>query len=193
MVQLGPGIITQNITSCSICNGNGIQYNEKFSTVEEEIIDIPIPKGIPNGHRLAIREKGDQYGNLPPGDIIVTIEHKPHSLFEISKRNPLDIIYRKNISLYELIHGFHFNFEFLNGEHFSIKSSKGIHLIEKPLCYRIPNRGFSYKQIRGDLLIYLSVSIPKSIEDIKKVEKEEEVESKNIYLIENLKLDSIDI
>lgn len=195
MVQLGPGIITQNITSCSVCNGNGKKYDEKFSTVEEEIIDIPIPKGIPNGHRLAIREKGDQYGSLPPGDIIVTIEYKPHSLFEISKRNVVDIIYRKNISLYELIYGFEFMFEYLGGDMISIKSSKGIRFVEKPLCFRIPNKGFSYKHIKGDLLIYLSVSIPKSIDDIKKIEKKEEIKLKteNIYFIEHLKLDTIEI
>ena len=194
MVQLGPGIITQNITSCSVCNGSGIQYNEKFSTVEEEIIDIPIPKGIPNGHRLAIRGKGDEYGSLPPGDIIVTIEHKPHSLFETSKRNPLDIIYRKNITLYELMNGFQFTFQLLDNQDICIQSNKGIHLIDKPLCYRIPNMGFSYKNTNGDLLIYIYISIPKSVEEIKKIdEKKENRIYKNIYLIENLKLDSIDI
>ena len=193
MIQLGPGIITQNIMCCPICNGSGIEYNEKFSTVEEEIIDIPIPKGIPSGQRLAIRGKGDQYGSLPPGDIIVTIEHKPHSNFETSKRNVLDIIYRKNITLYELMYGFNFTFEFLNNEMFSIKSNQGIHLIEKPLCYRIPNKGFSYKNIQGDLLIYIITSIPKSIEDIQKIEEKESISCKNIYRIENLHLDNIDI
>lgn len=193
MIQLGPGIITQNITCCPICNGSGIEYNEKFSTVEEEIIDIPIPKGIPSGHRLAIRGKGDHYGNLPPGDIIVTIEHKPHSLFEISKRNVLDIIYRKNITLYELIYGFQFTFQLLDNQDISIKCDKGIHFIEKPLCYRIPKKGFFYKNITGDLLLHIHVYIPKSIEDIQKIEEKESIISKNIYRIENLHLDNIDI
>ena len=193
MIQIGPGIITQNITTCPACNGNGTMYNEKFSTIDEEIIDIPIPKGIHNGSRLAIRGKADQYGTLPPGDIIVTIRHKPHSVFESSKRNPLDIVFRKNLTLYQLIHGFSFHFEHLDNSSIFIKSSKGIRFIEKPLCFRIEKKGFSYKNITGDLLLFFKISIPKSVDDIKEIPTEEIIHSTNTIYIENLPLDSIDI
>lgn len=166
MVQLGPGMVTQSISQCSKCSGNGFKYDEKFAKTEEEIIDIPLPKGIPSGHRLAIRGKGDQYGSLPNGDVIVTLEHKPHSSFQSSKRNPVDIIFEKSITLYEVINGFQFSFNYIDGKDIIVESKNGIRRIDKPLCYRIPKKGFSYKNVQGDIVIHFKITIPKSIEEI---------------------------
>ena len=166
MVQIGPGMVTQTINQCMKCAGCGFIYNEKYAKTEEEIIDIPLPKGIISGHRLAIRQKGDQYGNTPNGDVIVTIEHKPHSCFQSSKRNPVDIIYEHNLTLDEVINGFQFSFEYFDKKIINIESKEGIRRIDKPLCYRVPKRGFSYKNVQGDIVIHFKISIPKSIKEI---------------------------
>lgn len=192
MVQLGPGMVTQSISQCSKCSGNGFKYDEKFAKTEEEIIDIPLPKGIPSGHRLAIRGKGDQYGSLPNGDIIVTIEHKPHSSFQSSKRNPIDIIYEHNLTLYEVINGFQFSFHYIDGKDIIVESKNGIRRIDRPLCYRIPKKGFLYKNVQGDIVIHFKIVIPKSVEEIK-LQKLELKESKDgiKYYLENLQQEDI--
>lgn len=193
MIQLGPGMVSQNITNCVSCSGNGSTYDEKFATSENEIIDIPLPKGIPSGHRLAIRGKGDQYGDLPCGDIIVTIEHKPHSTLSTSKRNPADLYVSHHITLHEAIHGFTFQVEFFNNEYLTIES-KGIKKIDGPLLYRIPNKGFHYKQFRGDLILHFIVSIP---EDVSKISPNPNSDLKfpknQIFQLENLRKDKIEI
>jgi DnaJ-class molecular chaperone len=192
MVQLGPGMVSQSITNCSSCSGNGSFYEEKYATVENEIIDIPIPKGIPSGHRLAIRGKGDKYGNLPCGDIIVTIEHKPHSTLSTSKRNPCDIYYTHPISCYEAIYGFIFQIEYFNKKYITIESN-GIHKINGPLLFRIPNMGFHYKHFKGDLILHFVLSIPENIEKVKKKVNFVEFPKTNVYQLEKLQQDKIEI
>lgn len=193
MIQLGPGMVSQNITQCSPCSGNGFIYEEKYATSENEIIDIPIPRGIPSGHRLAIRGKGDQYGNMPCGDIIVTIEHKPHSTLMTSKRNPCDIYMNHSISLSDAMYGFTFQFEYFNNEYITVES-KGIKKVDGPLMFRIPNKGFHYKQFKGDLIVHFILSIPDTVENI--IQKQNikcEYPRTNIYQMENLRQDRIEI
>ena len=105
-VQIGPGIMTQSISECEVCKGSGKIYEEKYATRNEEIVEIPIPKGIPSGQRLAIRGKGDSFPGLPRGDVIVTVVHKQHNLFQKSLQNPFDVVYQHPISLEKYIFGF---------------------------------------------------------------------------------------
>lgn len=192
MVQLAPGMVSQNITQCSSCSGNGSFYEEKYATLENEIVEIPIPRGIPSGHRLAIRGKGDKYGNLPCGDVIVTINHKPHSCLSTSKRNPCDVYYTHHISLFEAIYGFSFQLEYFNKEYITIES-KGIQKIDGPLLYRIPNKGFHYKHFKGDLILHFVLYIPDSVQRIQKKVQFLEFPQTNVYQLEKLQKDHFDI
>lgn len=167
MIQLGPGIISQNVALCPVCEGNGYSYNDNFAKTEEEIIDIPIPKGIPSGNRLLIREKGDQYGDLSPGNVIVTIHHKPHPIFKNSKRNPIDIIFPYELNLDEILHGFQCSIPFFQNKNILV-TSKGFTSIDKPLSFRIPRKGFFYKNVQGDLILSLSINIHKKSSSFQK-------------------------
>lgn len=172
-MQIGPGMMTQSISECDLCRGSGKQYEDKYAVRKEEIVDIPIPKGIPTGQRLAIRGKGDEYPGLARGDVIVTVQHKPHSTFKKSVQNPFDILYEHYISLEEYLFGFSNWITFLDGNKYSIHYGKEQKL-EQPMLFRIKGKGFKYRNQCGDLICHLKLQYPteKSLQKIKTVLQE---------------------
>lgn len=155
MIQLGP-MITQNISHCNSCLGNGEIFDDKFASIKQEIQSIPIPKGIPNGFRLAIREKGDVYGNLPPGDVIVTINYKNHNNFTVSNFN---IIHDIHLNFQEFLFGFEKTIKFLDGKDLIIYSDKVLF----PIINKVPekilkNKGFSYRNNYGNLILRFHIN-----------------------------------
>ena len=158
-VQIGPGIMTQSISECEVCKGSGKIYEEKYATRNEEIVEIPIPKGIPSGQRLAIRGKGDSFPGLPRGDVIVTVVHKQHNLFQKSLQNPFDVVYQHPISLEKYIFGFSDSIKYLDGKDYSIHYEKPENS-SHPLIFRIKGKGFHYRNQSGDLICHLKLQYP---------------------------------
>jgi len=160
-MQLGPGMMTQSISPCTVCKGSGKQFEEKYAIHKDEIVDIPIPKGIPSGQRLAIRGKGDEYGGLPRGDVIVTVQHKPHSTFQKSVKNPFDLLYKQTISLEDYLFGFSCCVPFLDGKQYQLTYDKNQKL-DQPFQFRIKGKGFQYRQNSGDLICSFQLKYPSS-------------------------------
>jgi molecular chaperone DnaJ len=79
----------QTTTTCPTCNGTGqtvsvVCTSCKGSGIEtgEETIEIQIPAGVEDGMQLSLRGKGNagsQGG--PTGDLLISIEQKPHQHF----------------------------------------------------------------------------------------------------------------
>lgn len=167
MMQMGP-MITQNITHCSRCSGSGTIFNEKDVKIEEKVIDIPIPKGCPNGQKLAVRGEGDIYGNLPPGDVIILINYKPHNVFTIEN---LNIIHKIDIDYKEFLFGFQKQIKFLDGKNIIISSSKILYNeINKEPIKIIKKKGLNYRNMYGDLIIKFNIKSP-SNNDLNKIKK----------------------
>ena len=162
MMQMGP-MITQNVKECPHCEGIGEIYEENKATIEEKIIDIPLPKGIQNQQRLAIRGEGDQYGSERPGDIIVTIIHKPHSIFETSKDNPNDLIYKCNLSFEQFLFGFEKKIKYLDGTYLEIIACKcPFDKISGQMNIIIKGKGLTYRGQTGNLIIEFNIALPTS-------------------------------
>ena len=162
--QIGPGMFSQNVITCSKCNGSGHQFNANDYEKEEEILSIDIPHGILSGHCIVLTGKGDTYHKR--GDLVVKFIHKPHPKFTCSQQNPCDIVYEHSISLYELIHGFMFQIEYIDGSPLTFIRKTPFTTLQTPLLYRIQNKGLRHQHIIGDLLIRLSISVPSSLSDI---------------------------
>lgn len=194
-MQIGPGIMTQSISECDSCRGSGNEYEDKYAVRKEEIVDIPIPKGIPSGQRLAIRGKGDEYPGLPRGDVIVTVEHKPHSLFRKSTQNPFDIVYHHSISLEEYLFGFSNSLVYLDGKEYTIQYQKE-HKLGQPFLFRIKGKGFQYRNQSGDLICSFQLQYPseQKLEKMKTVleqPKQTVTESSNKILLTKDNMETI--
>lgn len=163
MVQMGP-MITQNIQNCPFCSGSGDIYNERFAKVSEQILQIPIPKGIPNGHRLAVRGQGDLYGNLIPGDVIVTVKYKHHKNFTISN---FDVTHNIHLTFEEFLFGFEKTIRYLDGNDITFYSDNVLFPVLKSNPQKIINRkGLSYRNNIGNLILQFHLNFDKNINDL---------------------------
>jgi DnaJ-class molecular chaperone len=110
--QLGAGMYQQIHTSCRECDGNGEKINPKDMCKtcngkkivhERKILEVHIDKGMEDGQKITFYGEGDQSPGLEPGDIIIILEEKDHSVF---KRKEMDLFMKMELNLNEALCGF---------------------------------------------------------------------------------------
>ena len=145
-------------TPCSACRGSGSVRATKSLTVT-------IPAGIDNGQKIALRGQGcDGRNGGPAGDLIITLQVKPHSVFE---REEFDIYCEIPITVAEATLG----------------AEIKIPTLEDPVPYTIPEgtqpgttftlrgKGIPYvnnNNRRGDLIFRVNVEIPRGLNEKQK-------------------------
>lgn len=137
-------------------------YTSEISTSftnEIETIYINIPKGIDNNEILFFPEKGDIVGNNH-GELKVTIKLEANNLY---KRNGLDLIYIKSLTLKEALCGTVFNIEHFNDKVYKI-STQG-HVVSSTNEQRIPDLGFQRMDCSpiGDLVVNFEIEFPEKL------------------------------
>lgn len=143
---------------CSNCRGKGfVKVNKKYA--------VSIPAGINNGQRLTIRGQGcDGRNGGPAGDLIITVNVKPHAFFE---RDGFNIYCDVPLTVAEATLGAEIEIPTLEGNQkftipegtqggteFTLKQ-KGVPFINNP------NR-------RGDLIFTTVIEIPKGLNEKQK-------------------------
>ena len=136
--------------------------NEK--RIEKEKIYVPIKKGVDNGEILIIKSKGNSRSDTLKGDVKIFINVKNDSEF---KREGLNLILSKKISLKESLTGFKFDIKHINGKIYTINNEKG-NVIFPFYKKEIIGLGMSRMDIIGNLIIKFSIEFPKrlSIEQV---------------------------
>ena len=145
-------------TPCSACRGTGSVRTTKTLTVT-------IPAGIDNGQKIALRGQGcDGRNGGSAGDLIITIQVKPHSVFE---REEFDLYCEIPITVAEATLG----------------AEIKIPTLEDPVPYTIPEgtqpgttftlrgKGIPYvnnNNRRGDLIFRVNVEIPRGLNEKQK-------------------------
>ena len=107
---------------------------------------------------ILFQEKGNQIENMK-GDVKINIHMKEHNLY---KRNNLDIICCKKISLKEALCGFSFELKLLNGKNIEIHSkTETNHMIIKPNYKKVVSgAGFQKNNEKGNLIIEFEILFP---------------------------------
>jgi molecular chaperone DnaJ len=145
-------------TPCSSCRGSGSIRATKSLTVT-------IPAGIDDGQKIALRGQGcDGRNGGPAGDLIITIQVKPHNIFE---REDFDIYCEVPITVAEATLG----------------AEIKVPTLEEPYAYTIPEgtqpgttftlRGKGIPHVnnnnrRGDLIFRINVEIPRGLNEKQK-------------------------
>ncbi|KAJ3484205.1 hypothetical protein NLG97_g7115 [Lecanicillium saksenae] len=89
MRQLGPQI-QRFQTVCPDCNGEGEiikdkdrckQCHGKKTIVDRKVLHVHVDRGVPNHTKVEFRGEGDQSPGVQAGDVIFTVEQKPHPRF----------------------------------------------------------------------------------------------------------------
>ncbi|XP_053677174.1 dnaJ homolog subfamily A member 1 [Anopheles nili] len=107
-----PGFMQQNRVACRTCQGQGEIIEERHKCKkcdgqkkvrDKKILDVHIEKGMRGGQKIVFSGEGDQEPGLQPGDIVIALEEKRHSIF---KRAGMDLVMDMRLDLSEALCGF---------------------------------------------------------------------------------------
>jgi DnaJ family protein B protein 4 len=126
---------------------------------ENETLYVPIPRGIDDGEIIILQEKGNANGDNNRGDVKIQIKVKNETDF---KRDGLDLILHKTISLKEALCGFNFEMKFLEGRVFKIQNDNG-NIIHPEYRKMIPTMGMVRDGQTGNLIIVFDVKFPENL------------------------------
>ncbi|XP_037365867.2 dnaJ homolog subfamily A member 4 [Talpa occidentalis] len=110
--QIGPGVVQQIQTVCLECKGRGERVSPKDRcegcggarvTREKKLIEVHVERGMKDGQKILFHGEGDQEPELEPGDVIIVLDQKDHSVFQ---RRGHDLIMKVRIQLSEALCGF---------------------------------------------------------------------------------------
>ncbi len=158
----GEGYILKN--PCSKCQGRGRVEVERTVTVK-------IPPGVKSGDRIRLKGEGNSglFGG-PPGDLYIDIAVKEHPFF---RRIGNDVVCQIPVSFVDAILGKKIKLPYF-GEEVEVNIKPGTQPGEK---IRIKGKGFPSKKGTGDLVIEVSVEIPRKINQRQKELLEEFVKA----------------
>lgn len=140
-------------------NDNGTKIFEK------ETLYVTIPKGIDENEIILLKDKGNVINDQYKGDVKIFIKIINNTDI---KRNGLDLLYEKNISLKEALCGFTFEIKFINGKIYTLNNNSG-NIISPEYRKIIPNMGLTRENHTGNLIVIFHVEFPEklTIEQIK--------------------------
>ena len=126
---------------------------------EKETIYVELPKGADENEIIILRDRGNIISDNNKGDIKIFVKINNTTQF---KRNGLDLIYEKNITLKEALCGFAFELKHVNGKTYTINNNEGS--IVTPAYFKaIPDMGLSRNGHTGNLVITFEVIFPESL------------------------------
>ena len=164
-----PALISVNVTITleQACQGATIPVemerwnmnSEGTHELDKHTEYVTIPVGAESGEVIILSNRGNEGAADCRGDVKVTLTVEEHAIF---KRNGLDIIMEKKITLKEALCGFVFEIEHLNGKKFAFNSSPG-NIIRDGLIKTIPKLGIQRGTERGNLNVVFKVVYPEKL------------------------------
>ena len=149
----GEGAVIKN--KCQHCGGEGV-------TKGEEVVEIKIPAGVAEGMVVNVPGKGNAgRHNGASGDIQVFIEEEPHELFV---RDGNDLIYNLLLDFPTAALGGEVEIPTIEGNKLRVKVDNGT---QPGKTLRLRGKGLppvqGYGSGKGDLVVNISVYVPKTL------------------------------
>lgn len=133
---------------------NGMKVTEHVS------MTVEIPKAIEDKETITIVGKGNMAGPNVSGDILVTVHVNNTTPF---RRNGLDLIYNKKITLKESMCGFKMDITHINGKRYNLSNSAG-KVIAPGHVKTLPLLGLTHPNgTTGNLLMEFDVEFPATL------------------------------
>ncbi|MFF5791869.1 DnaJ C-terminal domain-containing protein [Paeniglutamicibacter sp. NPDC012692] len=121
-----------------------------------EIIDVRIPAGIKDGQSVRVRGKGSP-GTAGPGDLIVKVSVKPHTVFTREENN---IRVHVPVTFAEAALGGQIEVPTITGDTVKMKVPAGS---SSGRTLRLKGRGVHTAKATGDMLVTLDVLVPQNL------------------------------
>ena len=165
----GEGVVIKN--KCRQCSGEGVVKGE-------EVVEIKIPAGVAEGMVVNVPGKGNAgRHNGSNGDIQVFIEEEPHELFV---RDGNDLVYNLLLDFPTAALGGEVEIPTIEGSKLRIKVDSGT---QPGKTMRLRGKGLpavqGYGSGKGDLVVNISVYVPKTLSREEKEALERFKESDN--------------
>jgi DnaJ family protein B protein 4 len=128
-------------------------------TKEHESLFVNVPRGIDSNEQIIIQEKGNVINDVK-SDIRLNITIMNHDLF---RRDGLDILLKKMISLKEALCGFSFEINHLSGKRLSLNNKTKVNVIKPDYKKVFPNMGMTKGNSTGNMIIHFDVEFPETL------------------------------
>lgn len=133
-------------------NGTTVSFRENSG----ETFDVKIPAGIKDGQKVRRQGKGEP-GTAGNGDLIITVNVKPHPFF---KREDNNIRIHVPITFNEAALGGTIEVPTMTGEKVKVKVAPGT---SSGQVLRLKGRGVKTSKATGDLLVVVDVVVPQNL------------------------------
>ncbi|CAJ1334542.1 unnamed protein product [Effrenium voratum] len=165
--QLGPGYVQRMQRTCGACMGQGRQVRDVCSScrgagfMKEKVeLNIQIPPGCPNGHRITFAQKADESPGMETGSVIIEVRERKHALF--TRLNDEDLFLEQRVSLLDALCGARFRVKHVDGKSLEVGSEKVFPGEVRVLRgYGMPKK--QNPRARGDLFVRFQVDFPKEL------------------------------
>lgn len=134
---------------CEVCGGAGI-----LKKAEE--IKVKVPSGIDNGEMIRLSGAGEAVKGGTPGDLYIKVHVKKHKTF---RKEGNDLIMNLDVKLSDALLGAEYEIETLDGVS-KLKIPEGVNTGD---ILQIKGKGVPNQGRRGDILVYVRVSLPKKL------------------------------
>ena len=121
-----------------------------------EVIDVRVPPGIKDGQKVRVRGKG-QYGPAGNGDLLVTVNVKPHDFYT---RDGDNLRIHVPVTFPEAALGADIEVPTIDGEHVRVRVPAGT---PSGRTLRVKGRGVKTSKATGDLLVTIDVAVPQNL------------------------------
>jgi DnaJ family protein B protein 4 len=125
-----------------------------------ETLNISIPQGIEENEAMILRDHGHVISEDIKGDVKITFEIKNDSIF---KRQGMDLIYQKQLTLKESLCGFSFEISHINGKMLNMNNLANNNIIKPNYKKVVPGLGMIKNGQTGNLIIEMSVDFPDTL------------------------------
>lgn len=135
---------------------------------EEETMYINIPSGVDDNEIIVLKDQGHTVNEKCRGDIKIIIQVKNETVF---KRQGLDLVIKKTISLKEALCGFSFEIHHINGKTLNLNNKTNPTIVKPNYKKTVAGLGMNRDGAYGNLVIEFDVVFPDSLtaEQIKNI------------------------
>ena len=159
-----PIVKTLNLTLEQAYTGGSFPLElERWNLVDNTRFDekltvyVAIPSGIDENEIMIIRDNGNSLNNTIKGDIKIQMKIENNTEF---KRQGLDLIYKKTVTLKESLCGFEFEIKHISGKTLAFKNVVNPFIIKPGFKKVIPDFGMKRDTNTGNLIIDFDIVFP---------------------------------
>ena len=127
---------------------------------EMETVYVDIPAGIDESEIITLENKGNVLNDHNKGVVKVNIHVNNATVF---RRQGLDLIYSKMLTLKEALCGFSFEMKHINGKTLSMNNKQNVTMIKPNFRKVVPGMGMTRDKNVGALIIEFDVQFPDAL------------------------------